>query len=110
MCLQRVSRGACVSRTNRETRKRGKMALTDAGIKALKPRATRYMVSDGRGLSLDLLPSGKMSWLYRYSVDGARGKVALGGYPDLTLRKARERRGELAAEGGGRESKQLKSR
>src|ERR1035441_6620848 len=98
MCLQRVSRGACVSRTNRETRKRGKMALTDAGIKALKPRATRYMVSDGRGLSVDLLPSGKMSWLYRYSVDGARGKVALGGYPDLTLRKARERRDELAAQ------------
>jgi hypothetical protein len=48
-----------------ETQKRGKMALTDAGIKALKPRAGRYMVSDGRGLSLDILPSGKMSWLYR---------------------------------------------
>lgn len=74
------------------------MALTDAGIKALKPRATRYMVSDGRGLSLDVLPSGKMSWLYRYSVDGARGKLALGAYPDLTLRKARERRDELAAQ------------
>jgi integrase len=74
------------------------MALTDSGIKALKPRAGRYMVSDGRGLSLDVLPSGKMSWLYRYSVDGARGKVALGGYPDLTLRKARERRDELAAQ------------
>lgn len=25
------------------------MALTDAGIRALKPRAARYMVSDGRG-------------------------------------------------------------
>ena len=74
------------------------MALTDAEIKALKPRASRYMVSDGRGLSLDVLPSGKMSWLYRYSVDGTRGKVALGGYPDLTLRKARERRDQLAAQ------------
>ena len=77
------------------------MALTDAGIKALKPKATRYMVSDGRGLSLDVLPSGKMSWLYRYSMDGARGKVALGGYPDLTLRKAREKRDELAAQVAG---------
>lgn len=25
------------------------MALTDAGIRALKPRAARYMLSDGRG-------------------------------------------------------------
>jgi integrase len=83
---------------NMETQKRGKMALTDVGIKALKPKAGRYMVSDGRGLSLDILPSGKMSWLYRYCSDGKRGKVTLGGYPDLTLRKAREKRDELAAQ------------
>ena len=56
------------------------------------------MVSDGRGLSLDILPSGKMSWLYRYRLDGNYGKVTLGRYPDLTLRKAREKRDELAAQ------------
>jgi integrase len=54
------------------------------------------MVSDGRGLSLDILPSGKMSWLYRYCLDGKYGKVNLGHYPDLPLRSARERRDELA--------------
>jgi integrase len=81
-----------------ETQGKGKMALTDTGIKALKPRAGRYIVSDGRGLSLDILPSGKMSWLYRYSFDGKREKATLGGYPDLTLRKAREKRDELAAQ------------
>jgi len=37
------------------------MALTDARIKALKPKAARYLVTDGRGLSLDVLPSDKMS-------------------------------------------------
>ncbi len=89
---------------NLETQKRGEMALTDAGIKALKPRAGRYMVSDGRGLSLDILPSGKMAWLYRYSLQGERGKMTLGGYPDLTLRKARERRDELAAQVAGGKS------
>jgi integrase len=98
MCLQCVSRWECVSSANLETQKRGKMALTDAGIKALKPREGRYMVSDGRGLSLDILPSGKMSWLYRYSMDGKRGKMTLGGYPALTLRKAREKRDALAAQ------------
>jgi integrase len=88
MCLQ----------INLETQKKGEMALTDAGIKAFKPRAGRYMVSDGRGLSLDILPSGKMSWLYRYSFEGRREKAILGSYPDLTLRKAREKRDGLAAQ------------
>jgi integrase len=56
------------------------------------------MVSDGRGLSLDILPSGKMSWLYRYCLEGNRGKVTLGGYPDLPLKVAREKRDSLAAQ------------
>ncbi|QNI31592.1 DUF4102 domain-containing protein [Alloacidobacterium dinghuense] len=60
------------------------MPLTDAKIKALKPRVSRYLVTDGRGLSLDILPSGKMSWLYRYRVNGKQEKVVLGRYPDLT--------------------------
>ena len=54
------------------------------------------MVSDGRGLSLDILPSGKMSWFYRYCLGGKYGKVSLGQYPDLPLRTAGERRDELA--------------
>ena len=80
-----------------ETYERVQMALTDAGIKALKPRAERYMVSDGRGLSLDVLPSGKMSWLYRYRLEGKYGKMSLGRFPDLSLKAARGRRDELAA-------------
>lgn len=74
------------------------MALTDAGIKALKPKTSRYLVSDGRGLSLDVLPSGKMSWLYRYILQGKYGRVTLGRYPDLSLKAARGRRDELAAQ------------
>jgi integrase len=74
------------------------MALTDAGIKALKPRGGRYIVTDGRGLSLDILPSGKMSWLYRYRLDGKYGKVNLGHYPDLSLKAARDKRDKLAGQ------------
>ncbi len=80
-----------------ETYDRGVMALTDAEIKKARPKAARYMKSDGSGLSLDILPSGKMSWLYRYRLDGATEKVILGRYPDLTLKAAREKRSELAA-------------
>jgi integrase len=74
------------------------MALTDAQIKALKPKISRYLVSDGRGLSLDVLPSGKMSWLYRYRRNGSDEKVTLGRYPDLTLKAARAKRDDLAAQ------------
>jgi len=72
------------------------MALTDAKIKALKPSSRRVQVSDGRGLSLDILPSGKLSWLYRYRLHGKYGRVPLGHYPDVGLKLAREKRDEMA--------------
>ncbi len=74
------------------------MPLTDAQIKALQPRPARYLITDGRGLSLDVLPSGVKSWMYRYRQDGVYGKLTLGRYPDLTLKAARDKRDELAAQ------------
>ena len=73
------------------------MALTDAAIKALKPRTKRYSVSDARGLSLEVYTTGGMAWRYRYRLDGRLEKVALGKYPALTLKAARQKRDELAA-------------
>lgn len=64
------------------------MALTDAKIRGYKPRSTRYLETDGRGLSLDILPSGTMSWLYRYRLNGRYEKVVLGRYPEMTLKGA----------------------
>ena len=85
------------------------MGLLDAQIRALQPRATRYLVSDGRGLSLDVLPSGVKSWMYRYRHDGKPQKVTLGRYPDLTLKAARDKRDELATQVvGGRSPAQEK--
>jgi integrase len=37
-----------------------------------------------------------MSWLYRYRLNGKYGKVALGHYPDLSLKDARGKRDDLA--------------
>lgn len=74
------------------------MPITDIQIKALQPRDKRYLVSDGRGLSLDVLPSGFKSWIYRYTLDGKAEKVTLGPYPDLTLKAARDKRDKLAVE------------
>jgi hypothetical protein len=73
------------------THGKARMPLTDAKIKGLKPRAARYMESDGKGLSLDVLPSGKMSWMFRYRLNGKQERVTLGQYPDLSLKAARDR-------------------
>ncbi|MDB5786704.1 Arm DNA-binding domain-containing protein, partial [Caballeronia mineralivorans] len=46
--------------------------LNDTRIKALKPKAARYRVSDGGGLVLEVMVSGSKGWRYRYSLHGAR--------------------------------------
>jgi integrase len=70
--------------------------LTDAKIRALKPATTRYLTTDGRGLSLDILPTGVTTWQFRYRLNGNQEKVTLGRYPDLSLAGARKERDRLA--------------
>lgn len=74
----------------------GNVALTDAEIRSLAAPAKRIQVADGNGLSLDIMPTGKKTWLYRYRLNGAYGRVTLGPYPDLSLKAARIRRNEMA--------------
>ncbi|MGA9667975.1 MAG: integrase arm-type DNA-binding domain-containing protein [Terracidiphilus sp.] len=74
------------------------MALTDATIKGLKPKAgARYSKADGNGLLLDITPGGVRSWVYRYRLNGKREKLVLGRYPDLSLKAARTERDKQAA-------------
>jgi integrase len=68
------------------------VALTDLGIKTLKAKPKRYLVNDARGLYIEVLPSGKKSWIYRFRVNGRPGKVQIGDYPDVSLRGARDER------------------
>lgn len=72
------------------------MALTEAKLKTLKARAVRYLVSDGRGLNVEVLPSGKLSWIFRYRFRGKPEKVMIGRYPEMTLKRAREERDKRA--------------
>ena len=41
------------------------MALTTKQIQSLKPRESRYSISDGNGLTLRVQPSGSKSWVFR---------------------------------------------
>ena len=74
------------------------MPLTDTAIKALKPRPSRYTVSDEKGLVLEVFPTGGMLWHYRYRLNGKQERVTLGRYPALSLKLARGQRDERATQ------------
>ncbi|KVO86852.1 integrase [Burkholderia ubonensis] len=66
--------------------------LNDTRIKSLKPRMSRYSVSDGGGLVLEVMASGSKIWRYRYSLHGKQQPVVtIGEYPATSLLAARER-------------------
>lgn len=97
--LQRDSIGQEMPKVALESQEGDAMALTDAAIKGLKPKAgARYSKADGNGLLLDITPGGVRSWVYRYRLNGRREKLVLGRYPDLSLKAARAKRDELAAQ------------
>ncbi|HFB64600.1 MAG TPA: DUF4102 domain-containing protein [Aeromonadales bacterium] len=71
------------------------MGLTSTGIKALKPKDKKYRVTDGQGLMLEISPSGKKRWLYRFTQNGKRKTLTIGHYPAVSLSEARKARIEL---------------
>ena len=62
--------------------------LTAAKIKAIGDKG-RY--GDGDGLYLNVSATGSKSWVMRAVVSGRRRDIGLGGYPAVSLAKARER-------------------
>ena len=72
-----------------------KRSFSDAFLKSLKPRETRYTCyeADNRyqGFMVDVLPSGTLSFRYRYKLNGKREKATIGNYPGMSLAMARER-------------------
>ena len=62
--------------------------LTAAKIKAIRGKG-RY--GDGDGLYLSVSATGTKSWVMRVVVGGRRRDIGLGGYPAVSLAKARER-------------------
>ena len=64
--------------------------LTELKIKSLKPRKERWAIADGRGLYLVVMPTGEKYWYHRTWKDGKETKRALGRWPDIGLKEARE--------------------
>lgn len=53
--------------------------------------------NDGGGLLLVVKSTGRRSWIYRYQLHGKRRDMGLGGYPAISLQRARELAGEARA-------------
>lgn len=68
--------------------------LTTIQINALKPREKPYKVADGKGLYVLVNPNGSLLWRVKFRFHGIEKKMALGRYPDVGLKEARERRDE----------------
>jgi len=73
----------------------GDVSLTDKRIAALKPKAARYSVHAGSGLSLEVWPSGAKSWRLRFMQNSRRQRINLGRFPELSLAAACAERDRL---------------
>ncbi|WGL16202.1 integrase arm-type DNA-binding domain-containing protein [Microbulbifer bruguierae] len=70
------------------------MPLSDTKIRALKPRDRKYIEADEKGLAIEVTPTGSKRWVFRFRLHGKRPEMALGLYPDISLKRARELRDE----------------
>ena len=67
-------------------------ALSDTSIRNSKSRQKQYKIFDGQGLFVLIHPNGSKYFRYRYKLEGKEKVMALGVYPETTLKEAREKR------------------
>ena len=80
---------------NMASTERLKKILTDPVVKQAEPREKRYMISDERGLYLEIYPNGRKYWVIRYSINNVKHRVNVGIYPEVSLKQARDKNYEF---------------
>ena len=68
------------------------MALTEMEVRNAKPGAKIAKLSDGGGLQLWISPDGAKRWRLAYRFNEAQKTLAIGVYPSVGLKDAREAR------------------
>ena len=68
------------------------MTLTNTRIKAAKSCSSNYKMADGGGMYLLVKKNGSKYWRLDYRFRGKRKTLALGVYPQISLKDAREKR------------------
>jgi hypothetical protein len=69
-------------------------SLSEAIVRCAKPRERPYKFYDERGLFLLVSPGGARMWRFRYQFGKLEKQISLGLYPDVPLKRAREKRDE----------------
>jgi hypothetical protein len=71
------------------------MRLSTAKIQNSPPQKKTVRLFDGRGLYLEIAPTGSRWWRFKYRFAGKEKRISLGVYPDVGLKNARDRRDEM---------------
>lgn len=66
--------------------------LTDTAIKNAKPQDKPYKIADEKGMFLLVNPNGSKYFRLKYRINGKEKLLALGVYPETSLKQAREKR------------------
>jgi integrase len=66
--------------------------LTDPKCKKAKPAAKFYRLYDEKGLYLEVRPTGSKYWRLKFRLAGREKRLALGVYPEVSLKEARDNR------------------
>jgi len=74
------------------------MALTDAVVRQAKITGKDYTLTDADGLILFVSGKGVKKWHFRFTWLGKQQRIALGSYPEMPLKAAREERDGLRAQ------------
>lgn len=78
-----------------------KRPVSDAALRVAKPADKAYKIAAGGGLYLEVTPTGSKLWRWKYRLHGKENRFAIGRYPDIPLKDARE-----AAEAARKEVKE----
>jgi len=68
------------------------MPLTDTAARNARPREKAYRLTDEKGMYLEVHPSGSKYWRLKYRFAGREKRLALGVYPDVSLKAVRDKR------------------
>src|SRR5882757_9323505 len=66
--------------------------LTELSVRAAKAAEKPYKLYDERGLFMLVTTAGGRLWRFKYRVGGVEKLLTLGAYPDVSLKRAREKR------------------
>lgn len=68
------------------------MKLTNTACANAKTKETAYKLTDGQGMYLEIRPNGSKYWRMAYRIHGKQKLLAIGVYPETSLKDARDAR------------------